>query len=90
MIDLLIPDSLIVDIDCIGHDGASPIYIAAKSNSVLALQLLIDYHGSTTITNANGETPLHPASRLGNIDICKVFPSNLCLCRHNLLFILLD
>lgn len=76
--------SIVIDVDSIGHEGASPIYIAAKYNSVLALQLLIDRHGSTTITNSNGETPLHPASRLGHIDVCKVIINRLCLNRHDL------
>lgn len=59
-------------IDNVGTEGYTPIHIAAKYNSIDSLKVLLDNHGSTRIYNSNGESPLHTASRLGNVEICKV------------------
>ena len=63
-----------LDIDCIGHNNETPIFIAAKHNSVTALGVLIERCGSTNLPNADGESPLHIACRHGNIQVCQVYP----------------
>lgn len=65
---------MLLDIDCIGHNNETPIFIAAKHNSVAALSVLIERYGSTSLPNADGESPLHIACRHGNIQVCKVRP----------------
>ena len=61
-----------VDIDIVGRNGETPIYIAAKFNSLASLMVLINRHASTTIANKDGENPLHAASRFGHLEVCKV------------------
>lgn len=76
----------ILDIDCIGFDRATPIFVAAKHNSIEALKLLIKLHGSTSLCNSNGESPLHIASRSGHVDACKVcICSSVFLCKNKLI-----
>ena len=61
-----------IDINCIGSEEITPVTIAAKYNSLEALRLLILRNCSLGITNSNGETALHYASRFGNVESCRV------------------
>ena len=61
-----------LDIDCIGYNNETPIFVAAKYNAVAALGVLIERFGSTSLPNADGESPLHIACRHGNIQTCQV------------------
>lgn len=54
-------------VDC----GLADIHVACRFNNQLILELLLSQGLDVNLSDKSGNTPLHYASRFGNIDICR-------------------
>lgn len=58
--------------------GYGAIHVACRYNNKFALTLLLDKGLSADLPDTSGNTPLHYASKYGNIDICKCLIERKC------------
>jgi len=58
--------------------GYGAIHVACRYNNRFALTLILDKGIPIDLLDTNGNTPLHYASKYGNIDICKCLVERKC------------
>jgi hypothetical protein len=62
------------DINALGSNGIGPLYSAVCHNRLAVVKLLFECQNlDINVENTNGVTPLHAASRLGHINIVRLF-----------------
>ena len=61
-----------VDINLRGYDGNTPIFMAAKYNSLESFRILHNAGAEVKLVDDQGDTILHEACKLGHLKICKV------------------
>ncbi|RDD43956.1 Transient receptor potential cation channel subfamily A member 1 [Trichoplax sp. H2] len=67
------------DINIRGYNGNTPLFMAAKYNSLASFQVLHEAGAEFKLVDDQGDTLLHEASKLGHLNICKY------ITEHNLL-----
>jgi ankyrin repeat protein len=60
-----------VDINAVGSEGVTPLYVATNKNNDYMVDYLLKYGASPDIATTSGLFPIHLASKLGSIKIVE-------------------
>jgi ankyrin repeat protein len=65
--------SLEADPNCIGPDGIPLLHVASETGDIECLEIILKhYNVNLNITDLNGNSALHVAAKLNNVEIIKV------------------